>query len=66
MQASDQSATEKAGAVARQQVEGAQRAAGDLQDTTRARYLERPELFVGAAFAGGLVLARILKGLARG
>ncbi|MDP9133935.1 MAG: hypothetical protein M3N56_03810 [Actinomycetota bacterium] len=37
----------------------AQAAAGDDA------FAERPELFVGAAFAGGLVLAQILKRVVR-
>ena len=55
--------------VARQKLADAQRATGDqaqeLQAKARAKYLERPELFVGGALVGGLLLARILKVLGR-
>ena len=56
--------------IARQKLVDAQRATGDqaqeLQAKLRAKYLERPELFVAGAFAAGLVVARLLKGLGRG
>ena len=55
--------------IARQKLADAQRATGDqaqaLQARVRAKYLERPELFVGGAVAGGLLLARVLKVLGR-
>ena len=53
--------------LARQRLAGAQHAtgerAGELQAKARAKYLERPELFVGGAVVCGLLLARILKAL---
>ena len=52
--------------IARDKLADAQRATGDqaqeLQAKARAKYLERPELFVGGALVGGVLLARILKG----
>ena len=56
--------------VVRQRLADAQHAtqdrAAELGAQARAKYLERPELFVAGAFAAGLVLARLLKGLGRG
>lgn len=54
--------------VARQKLTDVQQAfretnAEDLQATARAKYLERPEVFVGAVFVGGLLLAQLLKAL---
>ncbi len=40
-------------------------AAAQSTDATAAQYPERPELAVGAAFAGGFLLALILRRLAR-
>ncbi len=39
---------------------------GAQQAATAASAEERPEVYVGAAFVGGLVLAKILKKLGRG
>ena len=53
--------------VARRRVAAAQHAtgerAGELGARAHAKYLERPELFVGGAVVGGLLLARVLKAL---
>ena len=57
-------------AATRERVSGAQQATAERAQnfgaTTRKRFLERPEIFVGGAFAGGLLLARALKWLSRG
>ena len=37
----------------------------EAQAATADPFAERPELYVGAAFAGGLILARILKRVGR-
>lgn len=70
MESSAQGAGAAEAEQATREFPSAEAAAGTSPATAQAAvehdaFAERPELFVGAAFAGGLVLAQILKRLGR-